>query len=94
VPALIDLNLSKNRIGDQGAIRLANAIIHHNSKFQRFMIQSNELITDASVWTLVNMLENRLRLVQFWVNDCGISDLGRARMQRFAQLREEFHLNE
>ncbi|CAF0854315.1 unnamed protein product [Adineta steineri] len=91
---LVYVDLSRNRIGDQGAIQLVSAIIQYGDKFERLMLHTNQLITDVSVPTIVRMLEMKRPLETFWVNKCSISDVGRAKIWQAGETRKKFYHNE
>jgi Ran GTPase-activating protein (RanGAP) involved in mRNA processing and transport len=75
---LNQLNLSSNRIGDQGVKLLADALTPtHNQSLEKLYLNSNRLITDASVSYLAEMLDSKRRLNTLWVQNCNLSEESR-----------------
>jgi Ran GTPase-activating protein (RanGAP) involved in mRNA processing and transport len=72
---LNQLNLSSNRIGDQGVTLLSNALTPSNNKtLEKLYLNSNPLITDVSVNYLAEMLQRERKLNTLWVQNCHLSE--------------------
>ena len=90
---LIDLYLPLNRISDCGLQRLARALTHHNRSLKRLSLDSNKLVTDASIDALVDVINQNRLLTALSVFDCTLSKVGKTRIRDAAKLRNDMELH-
>jgi hypothetical protein len=86
------LNLSSNQISDRGIYVLGKALAGHNKHLEELYIQSNKLVSDASVDILVNMFNCNSILRRFWVFDCKLTDNGKSKLREAASKKQYFLL--
>ena len=91
--SLTQLWLGSNKITDRGVQSLADALVHHNKTLQVLSLSRNNLITDASVEIVVDMLEANHILRVVCLSNCGLSQNGKTRLTEAVRLRKEFHLD-
>jgi Ran GTPase-activating protein (RanGAP) involved in mRNA processing and transport len=72
------LNISTNRIGDREEELLARVLSKQcNQSLQMLYLNSNPLITDASVKYRTEMLQFDRQLNILWIQGCNLSDKGK-----------------
>ena len=82
------LGLAMNTIGDQGVQLLANALTQQNTGLEILTLDRNELVSDASVDSLINMIKRNRSLKELWVNGCSLSEKGQKRLQEAAESKK------
>jgi Ran GTPase-activating protein (RanGAP) involved in mRNA processing and transport len=90
---LTQLWLGFNQITDCGLKLLMNVLASHNRTLHVLSLSSNELITDASVDFVINMLEYNYTLRTMCLSNCNLSDTSKVKLQATAKLHLEFYLD-
>jgi len=86
------LALAGNQIGDYGVKLLAKTLAHENSSLTVLSLHVNKLISDASVDTIIYMLQHNKSLRKLWMQDCNLSEEGKSKLRDAAKLRQNFLL--
>ena len=89
---LIDLCLPCNHISDHGVQLLANALIHDNKSLKRLSLDLNKLVSDSSIDTLVDVINQNQSLAAVSVVDCKLSNAGKTRLRDAAKLQKNLKL--
>lgn len=86
------LGLAINKIGDQGVQLLANILAQQSSILQTLTLDRNPLVTDLSVNSLISMIKHNRSLSELWINDCGLSEKGKKKLQEAAESNKALKL--
>jgi Ran GTPase-activating protein (RanGAP) involved in mRNA processing and transport len=89
---LCSLTLERNNIGDKGIEILANTLIHYNNTLEHIFLESNKLVSDSSVDSLVEMLKQNLSLSSLSISHCSLSEEGKERIRRIFYTKKDFLL--
>lgn len=84
--------LYHNQIGDQGMQAFAEALTRYNTTLEWLDLRSNKLVTDASVCSLVLMVESNQSLKKFWMEYCSLSYASKTRLRQLARPKTDFDL--
>jgi Ran GTPase-activating protein (RanGAP) involved in mRNA processing and transport len=79
------LHLGGNQISDQGVHLLADVLIRYNKTLKILALSENELITDSSVDSLVEIFKQNNSLETLWINDCNLSPDGKKKLKQIFQ---------
>lgn len=79
---LIFLGLSFNKIGDQGVQLLSNTLARQNTRLQELYLNGNQLISDKSIDSLVEMIKSTRSLKTFCIDHCNLSKDGRKKLRQ------------
>ncbi|CAF3732865.1 unnamed protein product [Rotaria sp. Silwood1] len=79
---LTSLGIFQNQLTDRGIQRLANVLATHNTSIKRLYLQSNRLVTDASVNDLIEMIMHNESLIGLDVKECGLTTTGIKRLRQ------------
>ncbi|CAM2714794.1 unnamed protein product [Rotaria socialis] len=86
------LALAGNQISDRGVKLLANTLAYQNTSLLVLSLHVNKSISDASVDTIIDMLQRNKSLKKLWIQDCNISDDGKRRLREAAKTKQGFLL--
>ncbi|CAF3869648.1 unnamed protein product [Rotaria magnacalcarata] len=86
------LALAGNQISDRGVKLLANTLAYQNTSLLVLSLHVNKSISDASVDTIIDMLQRNKSLKKLWIQDCNISDDGKRRLREAAKVKQGFLL--
>ena len=86
------LALAGNQIGDRGVQLLTETLAHQNTSLLVLSLHVNKAISDASVDAITNMLQHNKSLKKLWMQDCNISEDGKAKLREAARLKLNFSL--
>ena len=86
------LALAGNQIGDYGVKLLAKTLAHENSSLTVLSLHVNKLISDASIDTIIYMLQHNKSLRKLWMQDCNLSEEGKSKLRDAAKLKQNFLL--
>jgi hypothetical protein len=86
------LALAGNQIGDRGVQLLADTLAHQNTSLLVLSLHVNKSISDASVNAITNMLQHNKSLKKLWMQDCNISEEGKAKLREAAKIKQGFSL--
>lgn len=86
------LALAGNQIGDRGVQLLANTLANQNSTLLVLSLHVNKAISDTSVDAIIDMLQHNRSLKKLWMQDCNISEDGKAKLREVAKLKQNFSL--
>lgn len=86
------LALAGNQISDRGVELLANTLAHQNTSLLVLSLHVNKSISDASVDTIIDMLQHNKSLKKLWIQDCSISENGKLKLRDAAKLKQGFSL--
>jgi Ran GTPase-activating protein (RanGAP) involved in mRNA processing and transport len=89
---LTTLGLAINQIGDQGAQMLATALAHQNTNLEVLTLDRNDLVTDLSVNSVINMIKHNRSLKELWVNGCSLSEKGKKKLREAIESKKDFNL--
>ncbi|UJR17341.1 hypothetical protein I4U23_004236 [Adineta vaga] len=89
---LIMLGLAMNKIGNQGVQMLSNVIAHQNSSLQVLTLDRNELISDSSLDSFVDMIKQTRSMKELWINDCSLSEKGKKKLKERIAFKKDFKL--
>ena len=89
---LIMLGLADNKIDDQGVQMLACTLAYQNTILQILTLNRNELITDMSIHSLINMLNKNRSIKELWLNNCSLTETSKKRLQEIAKSRKDLKL--
>ena len=89
---LIGLLLGNNEISDRGVQYLTNALTHRNTTLCSLYINDNKLISDASVNSLVEMLNHNPTLTCLRIDVCNLSEKGKEKLRQIAKSKKGFEL--
>ena len=90
--ALIMLGLAMNRIGNQGIQLLAHALEHSKAALEVLTLDRNELVSDASVDSLVSIVTQNRSMKELWINDCSFSEACKKKLREMTGSKENFKL--
>ena len=86
------LALAGNQIGDRGVQLLTETLAYQNTSLLVLSLHVNKAISDASVDAITNMLQHNKSLKKLWMQDCNISEDGKAKLREAARLKLNFSL--
>ena len=89
---LIMLGLANNKIGDEGVQMLAHTLAYQNTSLQTLTLNRNESITDASIPSVINMINKNRSIKELWLNNCSLRETGSRRLQELAKSRPDLKL--
>jgi Ran GTPase-activating protein (RanGAP) involved in mRNA processing and transport len=89
---LTDLWLYNNQITDQGVQNLANILKTGNRNLKHLDLQWNKSLTDSSINSFVNMLEQNRILGQLNLRKCNLSIAGKMQLLQAVVERKDFKL--
>ncbi|CAM2698652.1 unnamed protein product [Rotaria socialis] len=84
--------LYHNQIGDHGMQSLTSALTHNNTTLEWLDLRCNKLVTNASVDTLILMIESNQSLKKFWMEYCSLSYECKAKLRQLAKSKANFEL--
>ncbi|CAF1203561.1 unnamed protein product [Adineta ricciae] len=89
---LTELWLSNNEIGNDGIKQLANVLIKYNRTLKLLVLSFNVFITDESADYLVEVLERNQTLVKLGINNCNLSEIGKAKLRQIVNTKTKFKM--
>ena len=89
---LTRLYLTQNEITDRGVHFLTQTIQQSNSTIQILHLSQNQLITDASIESILSMIEHNQSLEDLRITDCHLSQQGRQRLHLFDKQKNNFKI--
>ncbi|CAF4835600.1 unnamed protein product [Rotaria sp. Silwood2] len=89
---LIWLYLGQNEISDERVRILAQAIENHNHTLEMLVVSCNKLLTDLSIDYLIKMIKHNQSLKKLWIDDCNLSELGKERLNKIQQIKNDFYV--
>ncbi|UJR32841.1 hypothetical protein I4U23_020303 [Adineta vaga] len=84
--------LTGNEISDDGVEILSNILTNSNTSIEWLFLNSNKLITDVSVDTLLNMFKRNYTLKTFYINNCSLTDEGKRKLLKMMKTKTDFDL--
>ena len=86
------LALEANRIGDGGIDVLMDALTHDNTSLKGLYLSNNQGVTNASVDSIIAMLQVNRSLVRLKLSGCNISSSGIRKLRDVKQHRTQLYL--
>lgn len=83
---LTELNLDGNDIGDQGLKLLADVLTSSNANLTRLSINGNQSVTDASVDSIISMIEHNPSIEVLQIMNCGFTGEGGDRLRELKNI--------
>ncbi|CAF0728585.1 unnamed protein product [Adineta steineri] len=84
--------LAGNDISNQGVEVLSNILADYNISIEWLFLNSNKLITDASIDALLNMLKRNNTLKTLYINNCNLSDITKRKLLKMMKTKKDFDL--
>lgn len=82
------LALAGNKISDYGVKLLADTLAHQNTSLLVLSLHVNKSISDASVDTVIDMLQYNKSLKKLWIQDCSLSDDGKLKLRNATRTKQ------
>ena len=86
------LALAGNKISDYGAQLLVHTLAHQNNSLRVLSLHVNEMITDASIDSIVSMIEKNRSLKKLWMQHCSFTEKGKEKLKDAARIKAGFSL--
>lgn len=89
---IISIGLQDNQITDESIQYFSSVIENFNKSIEDISLYSNKLITDLSIQSLSNMINQNNSLNTLWIWDCQLSEQGKQEIQQSIQIKNHFEL--
>ncbi|CAF0759997.1 unnamed protein product [Adineta ricciae] len=89
---LCSLWLNENEITDEGVYSLVNSLAFYNRSLKFLRLSGDPTITDASVDSIINMLEHNTALKFLDIQHCNLSSGGKLSLEKAIRSKKSFYL--